>query len=183
VDHDDHVGLLREGVEGSGPLWADFGSGDGAFTLALADILGPEGMIYSLDRKAGALRDQEREMRRRFPRTPVHYLIADYREPLELPAFDGIVMANTLHYQTGDERQATLGLIRGYLRPSGRLVIVEYDREESTFWLPHPLPWRLWQQTAPRAGFVNTRKLDTRPSRHAGGFYSAVSERSVQMPD
>ena len=70
MDHADHVGLLREGVLGAGLLWADFGSGGGAFTLALADLLGPEGMIYSLDRKARVLNEQARDMRRRFPRSP-----------------------------------------------------------------------------------------------------------------
>lgn len=177
MDHADHVHLIRAGVEGAGPLWADFGSGGGAFTLALADILGPSGMIYSLDRRAHALEEQARELRRRFPQVPVQYVIADYREPLELPAFDGIVMANTLHYLDDIERLTTLARIRGYLRPGGQLVVVEYDREERSVWLPHPLPWRIWQPLAARAGFVHTRKLATRPSRHAGGFYSAVSER------
>jgi len=178
LDHHDHVALLRPGVEHGGLLWADFGSGGGAFTLALADLLGPDGMIYSLDRKANALREQAQAMRRRFPRVAVHYIVADYRQPLDLPEFDGIVMANTLHYLTADERFAALGLVRGYLRPGGRLVVVEYDVEESTFWLPYPLSWRAWQLESARAGFVNTRQIATRPSSHGRQFYAAVSERA-----
>lgn len=177
MDHNDHVALLRAGVVGAGPLWADFGSGWGAFTLALADLLGPGGMIYSLDRKRDELQRQAQELRRRFPHVAVHYLFADYREPLDLPAFDGIVMANTLHYLTAAELQATLPLVHGYLRPGGRLVVVEYDVEEGTFWLPYPLSWRRWQSVAPAAGFSTPRLLATRPSSRNRGFYAALCER------
>ena len=37
MDHTDHVNLIRAGVS-TGGVWADFGSGGGAFTLALADV-------------------------------------------------------------------------------------------------------------------------------------------------
>jgi tRNA A58 N-methylase Trm61 len=53
MDHRDHVDLLREGVfvDGQSPTgtWADLGSGEGAFTLALAELLDPQAEIYSLD--------------------------------------------------------------------------------------------------------------------------------------
>ena len=38
MDHTDHVNLLRDAV-GLGGTWADFGSGTGAFTLALAELI------------------------------------------------------------------------------------------------------------------------------------------------
>ena len=41
MEHDDHVGLIRDGVEGAGLRWLELGAGRGAFTLALADLLGP----------------------------------------------------------------------------------------------------------------------------------------------
>mgnify|MGYP003388617150 CR=1 FL=1 len=95
MNHTDHVSLLRGGVYASGVSWADLGSGTGAFTLALADLLGPAGVIYSLDKDAGALAAQEQAMRRSFPSTTVHYLTADFSRPLSLPPLDGIVMANS----------------------------------------------------------------------------------------
>src|ERR1035437_462248 len=67
MDHRDHVRLLREGVVGSGTIWADFGSGQGAFTLALADLLGPTGSIHTVDRNGRALQAQERALRDAFP--------------------------------------------------------------------------------------------------------------------
>ncbi|MEO7001818.1 MAG: class I SAM-dependent methyltransferase, partial [Ktedonobacterales bacterium] len=85
MEHADHVRLLRNGVPNQGGVWADLGSGTGAFTLALADLLGPTAMIYSADRDRSALREQERAMQARFPSVTVHYLTADFTEPLELP--------------------------------------------------------------------------------------------------
>ena len=66
VDHADHVGLLRAAVEPGG-TWADIGAGEGAFTLALADLLGPGGRIVAVDRDARALRANEAAVRARFP--------------------------------------------------------------------------------------------------------------------
>ena len=54
--------LLRGGVPIPGGVWADFGSGDGAFTLALADLLGPGARICSVDREAHSLARQEISM-------------------------------------------------------------------------------------------------------------------------
>ncbi len=46
MNHDDHVALLRGGIAQPGGVWADFGSGTGAFTLALAELIGPTGVIH-----------------------------------------------------------------------------------------------------------------------------------------
>ena len=56
MDHADHVALIRAGVEGAGTSWLELGSGEGAFTLALADVLGPGGEIEAVDRDGWALR-------------------------------------------------------------------------------------------------------------------------------
>ena len=86
MNHDDHVALLRGGIETIGGAWADFGSGTGAFTLALADLIGPTGVIYSIDQDRFALAQQERALRDRFPNTIVHTRLADFTRPIDLPA-------------------------------------------------------------------------------------------------
>ena len=171
MNHDDHVYLLRGGIAGPG-VWADLGSGWGAFTLALADLLGPGGTIYSVDRDRGSLRDQQRAMRERFPAVAVHYLAADFTQPLDLPPLDGIVMANSLHFQRDKER--VLQLVRGYLKPDGRLVLVEYNTDRGNPWVPYPLSYATWETLARRAGFATTRLLATRSGRHSD-MYSALS--------
>jgi ubiquinone/menaquinone biosynthesis C-methylase UbiE len=173
MTHEDHVALLRGGVPGPGGVWADLGSGAGAFTLALADLIGPTGTIYSLDQDRGALREQERAMARRFPAVPVHYHVADFTRPLDLPPLDGVVMANSLHFVR--HKDPVLQQVRAALRPGGRLILVEYNADRGNMWVPHPLAYPTWAALAARSGFVATRLLATVPSRFLGAIYAAVS--------
>jgi SAM-dependent methyltransferase len=173
VQHEDHVRLLADGVAARGGIWADLGSGGGAFTLALADLLGPAATIYSVDRDRGALRDQERGLRARFPAVAVHYLVADFTTPLELPPLDGIVMANSLHFVR--DKLPVLALLRRYLAPGGQLLLVEYNADRGNPWVPYPLSYPTWERLATQAGFVETRLLARVPSRFLGEMYSAAS--------
>jgi SAM-dependent methyltransferase len=174
MNHDDHVALLRGGIEQPGGVWADFGSGTGAFTLALADLIGPSGVIYSIERDRSALAQQERSMLERFPNSIVHYRRADFTRPIDLPTLDGIVMANALHFQHGP--QAIVQLLKSYLRPQGRFILVEYNIEQGNSAVPYPVSYRMWSELAQRCGFTRTRLLMTRPSRFLKEIYSAVSE-------
>jgi ubiquinone/menaquinone biosynthesis C-methylase UbiE len=173
MNHEDHVNLLRQGIPGQGGIWADLGSGTGAFTLALADLLGPSASIYSVDRDKSALKEQERAMRTRFPTVTVHYINADFTCRLDLPPLDGIIMANSLHFVR--EKNAVVQLIRSYLRPGGRLILVEYNADRGNMWVPYPLSYSTWESLAGRTGFASTRLLATRPSRFLGEMYSALS--------
>ena len=85
MDHADHVNLLQKGIPIPGGVWADLGAGRGAFTLALADLLGPTGVIYAVDRDAGALQANARHIHAQFPEVGIHYEVGDYRQPLSLP--------------------------------------------------------------------------------------------------
>ena len=173
MDHADHTDLLRCGIEKPGGVWADLGAGGGAFTLALADLIGAGGKIYAIDRDAGALRFNARAMRETFPRAGVRYRVADFTLPLAVPLLDGIVMANALHFQR--EQKAVVRSLRGYLHPRGRLLIVEYNIERANFAVPHPVPYARWETLARDAGFEHTELLATRPSRFLHEIYSAVS--------
>ena len=176
MNHADHVALLRDGIPGPGGIWADLGSGNGAFTLALAELLGPGAKIYSVDKKKNALRCQEKEMRVRFPGSRLQTITADYTHPLDLPPLDGVVMANALHFQR--HKDGVLQRIYSYLQPEGCLILVEYNVDRGNFWVPHPLSYPNWEKLAGRNGFVGTRLLQTRPSSFLREIYSAVSKKS-----
>jgi SAM-dependent methyltransferase len=173
MNHADHVALLRDGIETIGGVWADFGSGTGAFTLALADLIGPTGVIESIEQDRSALVQQERSLRARFPNSIVHYRPADFIQPIDLPVLDGIVMANSLHFH---RRPAPIvQLLKGYLCPQGRFIVVEYNVELGNSAVPYPVSYRMWEELAQRCGFKHTQLLMTRPSRFLKEIYSAVS--------
>ena len=203
MNHADHVRLIQGGVSARGGVWADLGSGSGAFTLALAELLGAEGEIYSVDRDAGALREQERAMQARVPAARVHYIAADFTRPLSLPPLDGIVMANSLHFLR--DKENVLRALKAYLRPGGsdapgtehrravgyalgdsgrgckppaggHFILVEYDTDQGNMWVPYPLSFRTWQASAPSVGFAEPKLIATVPSRFLGGIYGAVSD-------
>jgi ubiquinone/menaquinone biosynthesis C-methylase UbiE len=173
VDHADHVRLLKDGVTRGG-TWADLGAGTCAFTLALAELVGPGGEVIALDRDRGALRDLERAVRP--GGATVGTLAGDFTKPLDLPALDGIVMANSLHFV--EDKSRVLALVHSMLKPSGRLVLVEYDADKGNHWVPYPLSFDTWRALADASGFASTRKLATVPSRFLGRIFSAVSLRA-----
>jgi len=177
MQHKEHVYLLRKGIPGPGGTWADLGSGSGAFTLALADLIGPSGQIYSVDKDAGSLKEQQRAMRSTFPSVPVEYLNADFTQPLELPQLDGILMANSLHYVR--QKDQVLRKLRSYLRPAGRLLIVEYNVDKGNPWVPYPFSYGSWQELAQRNGFRDTQQLASVPSSWLREIYSALSLKSA----
>ena len=172
MDHADHVRLLTGGVT-SGGTWADLGAGTGAFTLALAELVGPTGEVVAIDRDRGALRDLERALRP--GGATVRTMSADFTKPIELPLLDGIVMANSLHFVK--DKLPVLTLVRAMLKRSGRLLLVEYDADRGNTWVPHPMSFDTWRALADANGFSGTRKLASVPSRFLGRIFSAESVR------
>ena len=159
-----------------GGTWLELGSGSGAFTLALADLLGPGGTIHSVDTDRGALATQARAVHSRFDGVRLDQRVADFTRPLGFSAMDGVLMANSFHFVK--DKAPVLALIRSYLRPGGRFVLVEYDADRGNHWVPHPIGYTTWLAAAPSAGFTHTRSLGRVPSRFLGAIYSAVSTAS-----
>ena len=88
-------------------MWADVGAGHGAFTLALADLLGPGASVIAVDRDRGALAANARSVSAAFPATRLTTLVADFRGDLAaLPQLDGLVAANSLHFVARPSRRA-----------------------------------------------------------------------------
>jgi ubiquinone/menaquinone biosynthesis C-methylase UbiE len=175
VDHADHVGLIRAGVAGPGRRWLELGAGRGAFTLALADLLGPGAEIVAVDRDARDLSDLAATMSRRFPGTDLTTVAADFSMVLPVePGFDGLLAANSLHFVR--EPGAVINGVRPLLRPGARIVVVEYDSDSGNPWVPFPFSFASWQTIAARAGLVDTRLVGRVPSRFLGAIYAAASE-------
>lgn len=173
MKHSDHVNLLGAGIDAPGGVWADLGAGSGAFTLALADLLGAGATIYAIDQNAGALRENQQALAKYFPQVKANALKADFTQPLDLPPLDGIVMANSLHFHRN--KAPILALVHGYLKVGGRLILVEYNTDSGNAWVPYPLSYPTWARLASENGFSQTRQLAVYPSRFLREIYSAIS--------
>jgi len=68
-----------------------------------------------------------------------------------------------------------LKLVHGYLKPGGRLIVVEYDADRGNPWVPYPFSFASWRRMAPENGFSPPELLGRYPSRWLSGLYSAVS--------
>lgn len=165
LNQKDLIALIEDGIERAGGRWADLGAGEGAFTHALAKLLGPEAHITAVDKDAHAVRAIDGRIETR---------VADFTKPLDLHDLDGIVMANSLHFVRN--KQPVLESVRRMLSPGGRLIVVEYGTDRGNPWVPYPFTYARWEELASGAGFKNTRLLKMVPSRWLGSMYSAVSE-------
>ena len=152
--------LAGSGVEALGPtVWADLGSGDGMFTLALADVLASGSVIHAMDRDGSALR--------RIPPTHKGVRISTHRgdftkEPWPFTDLDGILMANSLHYV--EDPSAFIEKCESHMKLRRQFLIVEYDTSAANRWVPYPVSLSRLTTLFKRAGYGSVRFLRSRPS-------------------
>lgn len=177
MEHKDHLKLLRKGLPRQKGMWADLGSGDGAFTLALAELLDPQSEIFSVDKDQQKLLMQQELFQDMFPESNVHFVYQDFTQPLSLPPLDGILMANSLHSVM--QQKIFLETLRMRLKETGRLVLVEYNTSESNMWVPYPIYYKQFEKLAKEVGFAYVEMLDKVPSEFLHEMYAAVAYRQI----
>jgi ubiquinone/menaquinone biosynthesis C-methylase UbiE len=176
------IALIRDGVPVPGGTWADLGAGTGNFTWALRELLGPQGTIYAVDRDARAIRRQREALALAPTGAAIHLLQADFTHPLDLPALDGVLMVNALHFVR--DQAAVLALVVARLRPGGRLVLVEYDVGAAVPWVPFPVPFERFPSLALGAGLSAPILIGTRRSPSSGiVMYACVAVRPEARSD
>ena len=174
------MALIGDGIGRPGGAWADLGSGSGAFTAALAGLLGAEARLWSVDLDARAIRAQQGEMAERFAGVEFHPIVGDFTGDLPLPRLDGILLANSLHFQ--EDACEVLAHVAQWLTPAGRLIVVEYDIGMPNPWVPHPVPLSALPRAAECAGLSPPRLLGTHPSRYHRRMYAAVLSSRGSAP-
>ncbi len=178
--------LIAKAVTGISGAWADFGSGDGVFTLALYALADPDTVIFSIDRDEESLQVQRLRFLASFPAARINYLVQDFTQPLILPKLDGILMANSLHYVR--DQAAFLSRAARLLKPGppveqdhakagGRIVVIEYDDRQPSPWVPYPVGFQRLSELARSAGLQPPKFSGTVPSLYEGSLYSAIISR------
>ncbi len=150
-----------------GTCWADLGAGSGTFSLALSELLGPQGKVIAVDKEALITRSSSK-----LKSAPIQSYTADFTHPLTLPPLDGILMANSLHFVA---RQTNLlEKLLTYLSPKGSFLLIEYDRRLPSPWIPYPIPRKKGQRIFQELGLKNLQIIGTTPSKYGNGEIYAL---------
>jgi ubiquinone/menaquinone biosynthesis C-methylase UbiE len=176
VTPDEALELLAPAIITRGGVWADLGAGDGTFTRALAELLGPTSRIYAVERDENAL-----DALRRWAASATADVIpvaADFSLAFDPPGsalLDGMLFANSLHYVR--DAKAVLARLAAWLKPGGRVVFIEYDRRSPNRWVPYPIPVATLAALAAAADLAAPSVVGSRPSIYQGELYVAVADR------
>jgi len=111
-----------------GATVADIGAGSGYMTEKLSKKVGPTGKVYATDIQPGMidLLNKRIAKRKLANVTPVLSTQDDPRLPVE--ALDLVIMVDVYHELS--QPQLMLRHIKASLKPGGRLVLVEYRKED-----------------------------------------------------
>lgn len=142
----------------AGAQIADLGAGGGYFTFRLAKAAGPNGRVYAVD-IAKDTNELIAERAKKDGVDNVETILADAEDPL-LPksGVDLIFTSNAYHHF--DNRVVYFSNLRKYLKPSGRIAIIDYDRRA---WLEgllrHYTPSEFIKREMEQAGYTLRREL------------------------
>jgi len=108
-----------------GQTVADIGAGSGLLAAPLAKAVGPRGRVYAVEIDAGFFP----EIRKRAAAaqvTNVETVLGKFTDPaLPVKSVDVALFHDVLHHV--ENRAAYLKTLTGYLAPSGRIVVIDYE--------------------------------------------------------
>ena len=116
-----------------GDIVADIGSGSGAFSIPMARAIGPNGTLYAVDIDQEML-DFVSEKATKERLGNVRTVLGEYNDPkLPVKDIDVAFFHRVLHMI--ENRQLYINSVAKYLKPDGRIVIIEKNREDADNWM------------------------------------------------
>ncbi len=111
-----------------GMMVGDVGAGTGYYSIRMAKLIAPAGLVYANDIQPGML-DKLRERAAAVNVTNIVTVLGTEADP-KLPAakLDMVVLVDVYHELSRPQRM--LEGIRESLKPGGRLVLLEYRKED-----------------------------------------------------
>ena len=156
----DAIGL-RDGM-----TVADIGAGTGYFSFRLAKRVGPSGKVFASDIQPGMLARLESRMKRDGVRNIEMVLGTESDPKLPPSAIDLAIMVDVYHEFS--QPQLMLRNIARSLKPDGRLVLLEYRKEDPTVPIreEHKMSVEQVKRELSAEGFVFDKLLDPLPRQH-----------------
>jgi ubiquinone/menaquinone biosynthesis C-methylase UbiE len=128
----------------------DLGAGGGYFTFPIAEAVGPDGKVYAIDVDEGML-EYVREKAAQDGLANVETVLAAGTDPQLPEPVDLLFTCNTYHHL--EDRSAYFETVKGYLRPGGRVAIIDYSGEGGFFERRHSTPPETIQSEMEAAGY------------------------------
>jgi len=158
--------LLKALAIRPGQTVCDMGCGSGFYTLELAKLVGPRGLVYAVDVQPEMLQMLVRRMAEQGITNirPVLGTANDPRLPRE--AMDLVLCIDVYHEFSHPE--AMLARIRESLKDNGRLVLAEFRGEDAAVPIKplHKMTKAQVRAELEPAGFVLAREFDRLPWQH-----------------
>ncbi len=149
-----------------GQAIADIGAGSGYYTLRLADAVGPRGRVYATDIQPEMLALIKKKIDARSPGNVELILGTETEARLPAAAIDMALMVDVYHELA--QPQLFLRSLKAALRPDGRLVLIEFRKEDASVPIraEHKMSVPEARMELEAEGFRFDRVIDVLPWQH-----------------
>jgi ubiquinone/menaquinone biosynthesis C-methylase UbiE len=156
----DAIGIKR------GDVVADIGAGVGYFTWRMAERAGPSGKVYASDIQPRMLDQLKKNIAARGLTNVVAVLGTEDDPKLPAASVDLALLVDVYHEFS--QPQKMLARIRSALRPGGRLILLEYRKEDPDVPIrpEHKMAVREVRAEIEPEGFRFEKSLETLPRQH-----------------
>jgi ubiquinone/menaquinone biosynthesis C-methylase UbiE len=150
----------------AGMTIADVGAGTGYFSIRLAERVGPSGKVYANDVQPQML-ERIREKTARLKITNVETVLGSESDP-KLPAAQMDIVLLVDVYHEFSQPQQMLDHIRASLKPDGRLILLEYKKEDPSIPIrpEHKMTIAEAKIEVEAEGFKLDKVIDSLPRQH-----------------
>jgi len=149
-----------------GEVIADIGAGSGYYTLRLADVVGARGRVYATDIQREMLALIRKKIDARATGNVELVLGTETDARLPAAAIDLALMVDVYHELA--QPQTFLRSLAGALKPDGRLVLIEFRKEDASVPIrpEHKMSVREARMELEAEGFRFDRVIDVLPWQH-----------------
>jgi SAM-dependent methyltransferase len=160
-----------------GATVVDLGAGVGYFTWRLAEQVGPQGRVIAVDIQPGMLDRMKKNLEERSI-TNVEMVLGTPEDPhLPVGGVDLVLIVDVYHELQHPEK--TMDHVRRSLRPNGRVVLIEYRREDPNIPINplHKMSVEEVRGELEPMGFRLVKLMDFLPTQHIFVFQDALASR------
>ncbi len=149
-----------------GMVVADVGAGTGYMSLRLAKRVGPSGKVYANDLQAEMLR-RLRENAAKAGLTNIETVQGEEADPNLPPGRMDLVLLVDVYHEFSKPREM-IDKIRGSMKPEGRLVLLEYRKEDPNVPIreEHKMTVAEVKAELEPQGLVLSQVIETLPRQH-----------------